>query len=647
MSSIPSLCAELLRPGHFYLTPTLTLACEHVAAEEDLWEVFQGHLLDRRYSRQRRTFAAWNVYLREGEARSGEPILSLKFDAGAGEVHVVRAFEAEVTEGYDAGGGVIETRESRRWVRELVGTVRLNEFATVDDLRDELACRLFRAVVGASRLPLHSLDAPLAEFSFGRLFYRYRTGVSIDSLPLRYAGDLAEETGPGWTDVEYAKLLETCLHAADVAPVARRFAARWAALKHTGADLVRILRTLFNEISLSPWTDVAGRTLAFLAVWEGDGALAEDQVTDFLAHLLRQTGRHLTAYDLVTFHHRGANYPDALLLDTILRAYLARVNRQPQSFLSAPADDEKTAVRKRLRRRALRQGWIPRQRYEGHPVPDTPTSPGESARVLPVEYPRVPKEQILQASTRTRRLFADSPLTPHLGASGEAVLRQSIEDLRQLPELRELGVALYLDRPFGDAKAPTEPDATLLLASEAYSPSIAASRLAMLARAGLLSEGEAAALKTRLGEADVARGVPLDAIGHPPRPGTVSLTDAKMLAPDFVFQRTVPGSVRALLQMFDFGNLAKRFDIAWLTSSLPVLVTRMVTGTIAFYDETLQLRIQAALAPGGYGQRGGLDRPAGGLLVLKVVEDTPGGQRVHDLRDAPFKVPVRLRETWS
>ena len=49
--------------------------------------------------------------------------------------------------------------------------------------------------------------------------------------------------------------------------------------------------------------------------------------------LLRQLGRHLTAYDLVTFHHRGANYPDALLLDDLLRRYLLRIERTPELFV--------------------------------------------------------------------------------------------------------------------------------------------------------------------------------------------------------------------------------------------------------------------------------------------------------------------------
>ena len=100
----------------------------------------------------------------------------------------------------------MQTRERRRWVRELAGTIRLAEFGRAEALRDELACRLFRAVVGASRLPLHSVEAPLPAFSLGRLFYRYRPEASPGAGPLRTADELANAPGPAWSDVERAKL---------------------------------------------------------------------------------------------------------------------------------------------------------------------------------------------------------------------------------------------------------------------------------------------------------------------------------------------------------------------------------------------------------------------------------------------------------
>src|SRR5262249_25790696 len=159
---------------------------------------------------------------------------------------------------------------------------------------------------------------------------------------------------------------------------------------------------------------LADKVLAVLRALDESSRLTAEHLTDFLGHLLRQLSRHLTAYDLVTFHHAGANYPDALVLDAILKDYLARIERQPDLFLSAGADAEGEGLRKRLRR-ALRQAVLLRRRYEGHLVPDTPTSPGENMRILPPPHVRVPEEQIYYPHRRTRRLYDGDPRDRHLG----------------------------------------------------------------------------------------------------------------------------------------------------------------------------------------------------------------------------------------
>src|SRR5262249_27411494 len=119
-------------------------------------------------TRQRRTFESWNTYLLDESGRSLEPLLSVKWDAGAGELHVVRAILSYAHEAYDAGGNVILTREVRKWVRELVGTLRLTP--PRPDSSIDLANLLFRTVVG-TRLPLTSLEAPLPGYSLGLLGY--------------------------------------------------------------------------------------------------------------------------------------------------------------------------------------------------------------------------------------------------------------------------------------------------------------------------------------------------------------------------------------------------------------------------------------------------------------------------------------------
>ncbi len=625
---------DVIRPAHFFAGPGLKLEWEHAEQEESLWEVFRGRLLDPAHTRQRRRFESWNVYQGTPEGRSAEPLLALKFDAAAGELHVVRGLESYVWEGYDSGGGVYLSRERRKWVRELVGTVPLGSFATADELHDELICRLFHAVVGASRLPLLSVEAPLPAFSFGELLYCYRPGA--DGGPLSEWRQLVRDMlSPPLSWLERAKLLEALLRAvrpSEMDEAARLFAERWSELGEGAEGLAALLRTLFNEVSLSPYHDFGARTLAFLRALHAGGYLNAEQVVDFLGYLLRQLGRHLTAYDLVTFHHRGANYPDALLLDEVLKEYLAWAERRPDLFAEAPEDDELQRGRMQLRRRALRQGWLLRRRYEGHPVPDLPTSPGENARVLPPDYPRVPEEQILQPGRRTRRLFDGDTVPP------PAALTQSLADLDRPEELRELGTALFLDRPFAAGKAPGEPDSTLLLASEAFSRSVAAERLRFLAReTGALDEGALLRLEVGLN----VPGLPLDRVGGASRPGAVSLTDARGAAPDFVLRRTTPGSLAALLEQFDFAPLAGRFNLAFLFRR-EALVARSPAGAgVLVYDLSFRPRIDLRVAEGNFAQRAGLEYPAGGLLAVRVWEEgsAAGELRLHDLTAAPVALP--------
>ena len=414
---------------------------------------------------------------------------------------------------------------------------------------------------------------------------------------------------------ERVKLLEAFLHAVSTADMEE---ASWIwSLRETTPDFTTLLRDLFNEASLSPYTGLGEKAVALLDSLQRYQFVSDDDAADFLGWLLRQIGRHLTAYDLVTFHHRGANYPDALVLDAALKAYLARIERRPDLFLDGSGKHQ-------MRRRALRQGWLIRRRYEGWPVPDLPTSLGENNRVLPPSHPRVPEEQILQSSRRTRRLYAADPLPTHLGRHAAEVLHQSAADLRYPEELRELGMALFLDRPFGGGKAPMEPDGTLLLASEAFSRSVAEQRLHALAKEpGLLTGAECDRCMQRLQDGAEAHGLSLDAVGGDARPGTVSLTDARRAAPDFVLLRTTLGSVRALLEQYDFTALADKIELDWLHNGGRVLVAREAGGPgVLVYDEELTPRLE--LIPqtnGGYVSRAGQEHLRDGFVV-KLKEKT-------------------------
>jgi hypothetical protein len=621
--TVGAVITDLVRPAHFYTGQPLTLHWAGPTPETMAWEVFRGRLLDPAFTRQRRTFEAWNVYQVEAGGRSEEPVLSVKYDPAADAVHVTRALYCYAWEGYDAGGNVYLSRETRKWVRELVGTIRLEQLADAEELRDELSCRLFQAVVGTSRLPLTSVEAPLPAFSLGQLAYCYRPAAPAGAGPLRSWEALARlrqeaELAP----IEEAKLLETLLHATPRADLGRM-----ADLFFGPADApTALLQMLFNEVSLSPYTDLADRTLALLETLEERGRLSLAERVDFVGRLLRQLGRHLSAYDLVTFHQRGANYPDALLLDALLGSYLDLAERRPGLFADAPDLDKRERRARQLRRRALRQAWLLRSWYEGLPVPDAPTSQGEALRVLPEPHVRVPEEQILQPTRRQRRLFVGSPIADRLRGPIRDLLRQAVDDLEQHDELRELGTALFLDRPFGSAKAPTEPDATLLFSYEAFSPSLAARRLEYLAGAPYLLPAEALARhRQRLQDGLPARGLRVDSLPVASRPGVVSLVDARQAAADFLLLCTTARSVRDFLALYNFRPLRDRFGLDWLAPDRRVLIVGGAApgGPVTVYDAEQRPRLELTFDPSaGTTSRAGVEFPSGGLQAHVPGPDT-------------------------
>jgi hypothetical protein len=526
--------ADALRPGNFFAAPSVRLEWEHVATEDTPWEVHRGRLMARNLSREYATFESFNIHLwRDGE-RSGEPLVSLKLDAAAGKLHIVRGLLSWVWEGYDAGGNVYLSREVPRWVRELVGTVDL---AAASDLRTELAGWIFAAVVGLSRLPLTSVEAPIPAFSLGEVAHVYRPGSG--ERPLTSWRELLACRRDGWPQAVRTKWLEFLLRATPAAEIAD-LAAAW---DRGPTETVAQLRAVFNDVALSPYTDFVDKTLAFAA------HLPPESHADFLARLLRQLAHHLTAYDLVTFHHRGANYPDALLLDAALKRYLCHIESNPALF------DGDAGL---PRRRALCLAWLHRRRYEGHPVPDAPTSPGENARVLPPPHVRVPDEQILNLGKRKKRLYAGDPLPNHLGEHGRHVLLQCGRDLERPEELRELGTAIFIERPLSGTKAPGEPDPSPLLAHEGYSRSLAERALLELGREPLfgLSADDINRHRATLAALEV-KGVPASALPTEP-PRVVSLADAVKAAPDFVIVRTLPGSARAFWERPEAAGLPRR-----------------------------------------------------------------------------------------
>jgi hypothetical protein len=700
---------EALDPRHFFAHNGLTLAWEHLAAEDNAWEIYKGRLLDSSQTRERRTFEAWNVFAEDESGRSTEPLLSLKLDVAAGQLHIVRAIYCYAWEGYDAGGNVYLSRETRKWLRELACTIEFSRVSSVGELRQEIICGLFQAVVGTSRLPLTSVEAPLPAFSLGRLAYFYHSGPA----PLRTWRDLADETLiVELTSQERGKLLETVLHAIPskelaeagrwmldhlsrvergvllrLERIARRRARRLTRLRGTplwdsalaspeqiakerwwigwyqrerqgdpatlGYEALFLdLRTMFNDAALSPYTDLVDKTLALLRSLEATGCLPAEEVVDFLGQLLRQLCRHLTAYDLITFHHRGANYPDALVLDAVLKAYLDLIEREPALCPTLDTDTDQARFLKVRRRRALRQAWLLRCFYEGHPVPDAPTSPGENARVLPPPHVRVPEEQIVRPDKRTKRLFAGDPLEQYLGEQARSILKLSIQDLHDPVELRELGMALFLDRPLGGGKGPPEPDQTPLLSYLAFSRSIARSRLRYLTKTlGLnpdLSELET--LEKSL-DALVVHGIPVADVARSARPAIISLADAAKAADDFVILRNTSRSWSDFDSEYLLSpKLNDKFSMDELRFGEPVLLLRdkpTVEGRerLVLYDGRLRKRVELDFdVSQGYVRRGGVEYPASPLRVIRVWESTARADelREHDLTADPIQLRICL-----
>ncbi|MSQ94339.1 MAG: hypothetical protein EXR98_07260 [Gemmataceae bacterium] len=598
-----------MQPCHFFAAPELRLTWIAARAETIAWEIFRGRLLDKAQTREQKAFLSWHVI----QADAAESTISVKLDVHARQIHVTRGLLAYAWEGYDAAGG-IESRETIKWLRELVGTIALADFADLEFVNDELICLIWQAVVGTSRLPLTSVEAPLPAFVFGQFHYVARQEAGATACD-SWDDFLTAGLQPTHAWSENVKVVEFALRhlsPAQLPGLADTLAGCWLR-----ESLPRLLRSMFNDVSLSPHTFFTENALALLNALTERQALSVDEKIDFLSRLLRQLARHLTAYDLVTFHHRGANYPDALLLDLALKYYLHAFEAAPDRLLGA---EEKP------RRRALRQAILMRRHYEGHLVPDLPTSPGENARVLPASHPRVPEEQLTQSYRRRRQLYPDDPLPALLTPRTRQVLAQCVRDLDHLDERVELGLGVFIDRPLGYAKKAAEPDLTPLLAHEAFSPALARRRWQELKKlcTELDVRCDVAGLDSLFENGPWPTGLPHAELVECPRP-TAALCDVRKVADDFVILRTLP---QGLLPVLDrLRPLQDRYRLAFLADGRCRLCVQALDGEkaprLVIYDDRLRRRLELAVdASQGFMTRAGVELPRAGLHVLCVWEDT-------------------------
>jgi hypothetical protein len=599
---VRELCADVTRTANIFAAPPRGVAWQRHASEELFWEVYRGQLLDGTRTRQRRQLETWGIHLvdERGE-RSTEPILAVRFDTGEGRLYVTRSILSHIHEPYESGGNVILTREAQKWQPELVGTITIDRIGDAGALRDELACLLFHAVVGTSRLPLTSIEAPLPGYALGQFGYFYRPATP-EAGPLTSWSTLCRlPKDVALCAAERVKQLELALRATP-ADALDALVGQYPA---SAGETLPLLRAVFNAVTLSPFTDFTAKALQFVRCLERHEAIRDADRADLLCHLIRQLARHLAAYDLVTFHHRGANYPDALLLEELLADLLPVAAEKPHLFVGEEREP-------RLRRRAIRHGLLLQLEYAGHSVPDSPTSPGENLRVLPEPFRRVPDDQIYSPVTRHRQLFGGE----HRPDAHMAIT--CFNDLEQPKELQELGTALFLERPLGFAKAAGEPDQTLLASHVMFSRTLAEQRLEVLARRPDWLPDAGAIERWRRQLADlVVDGLPLRNAGPPPRPGVVSLHDALRVADDWIMVRTTSQTLREFQEQYDIRALLEQLG----GTGLPLSEWRLLIPggtearpTLCAYDQQLRLRLDlAADMSRGYATRGGFEFPAADL----------------------------------
>lgn len=553
---------RLWQPAHFYVGNGLRCAWQFEADQTLPWELFRGQLVAA--TRERRTFLTWNLLQVEAGVPAA-PLLSLLLDDDA--VHVTRDIKCRVWRPVDGEGGIV-AEQATAWTRELVGSVSRGD----PDLPAEVQTLIRLAIIGASRLPLTSLEAPMPQFMFGQLMYVPRPLAGVDPrIPRRHWRELLPVAGD-------SRVLETILRATDE-PVLPSLA---------DEDVPAMMRRMFNEVSLTPYTQFVERAFALLA------ELPRIEEMKLLSWLTRRLTRHLTAYDLVLFHYRGANYPDALLLDRLLSRLITILD-----IPDVPVD--------RIARRALRMACLVRTLYEGHRVPRQPTSPGEGMRVLPAPFQ---DDQVggPPESAADRELYGETPLSKVITPAARRVLQGAMLDLADPAELREGGIGLFIDRPLGFFKSPAEVDRTPLVSYECFSRRLATRRLNECERlSSTLGLDVPAAFweerRRQLDELSVT-GLSLDRVPDSPRPA-VSLGDARKVSDDFVVLRTTPGSLR------DFWTALGITPGDW------PLVARIVhenATTMAAFDAQMRpvWRFNGDWSHGPL-VRGGIETPRGGI----------------------------------
>ena len=209
---VASAVEKALKPGRFFLAPGCRLRVRHEPREEIPWELFAGHLLDETKTRLRKSFESWNIHFDDSVA----PVISVRYDQPEGRIHVTRNILTHVWAPYGEQRQVIQTRETRRWLPELIGTIELSLIADRFDLQQQISRLVLLAVVGTSRLPTTSWQSPLPQFSLGQLgYFPALDSSNVDDIlsdPMELLGPATEASV---SSLERARLLEMSLRACE------------------------------------------------------------------------------------------------------------------------------------------------------------------------------------------------------------------------------------------------------------------------------------------------------------------------------------------------------------------------------------------------------------------------------------------------
>lgn len=269
----------------------------------------------------------------DGDARP-QHVISIRWTSPEGPIYVTREHWVQAEETYEPAPNVIDTRPALVLQRELVGTIDVRQMADTAALAAELARYVQLAVTGTSRLPITSVESPLPAFSFGRLSYAPSAagqGEPVSDPVVWIERGLAAAASME----DQARTLELALRAAEpgqLGDVARAWQQRLDALGLSARRTVDVFRQIFNQVALTPYTGLVDNLVALGERLVELGHWGELERVDVFAFFLRQLFRHLTAFDLVTYHNQGANYPDALLLGAILNPLLACIDAGPNGF---------------------------------------------------------------------------------------------------------------------------------------------------------------------------------------------------------------------------------------------------------------------------------------------------------------------------